>query len=139
MHNLDRYLPESKGSGFLERPPLIRAVPPSYRKFMLYEEVSYDVGCSCSNDRITVPEGFITDFASVPRILWPLFPPMGPWSGAAIVHDYLYGSQRRCRSECDDIFLEAMGVLGVRRITRYAMYAGVRIGGMFAWSNKKRI
>lgn len=35
-----------------------------------------------------VPQGFVTDGASVPRPLWNLFPPVGRYLVAAIVHDY---------------------------------------------------
>jgi len=133
-------LPEIKGSGFLERPPLIRAIPGTkYRRFLLYEPVIYDIGYSESDDRITVPSGFTTDFATIPRILWAIWPPMGQYSGAAILHDYLYASQKRSRKRCDDIFMEAMIVLGVSKITRYALFYAVRSCGCIAWNNKKRI
>ena len=137
--SLNEYLPTPKGSGFIQRPPLTRRVPPSMRSVILYEEVKYDVGCPGSGDRITVPVGFQTDYASVPRWLWPIFPPMGVYSGAAIIHDYLYKRQNRCRLECDDIFLEAMTALGVSKTTRYAMYYAVRIWGQIAWDNNRRI
>jgi len=131
-------LPEIKGSGFLERPPLMRAIPGTkYRKFLLYEPVIYDIGYSGSDDRIIVPSGFITDFASIPRILWVFWPPMGQYSGAAILHDYLYSSQKHSRDRCDDIFMEAMVVLGVSRRTRYALFYGVRCGGWCAWNKHK--
>lgn len=40
-------------------------------------------------DIIVVPKGFETDFASTPRLLQNLFPPTGPWTKAAVVHDFL--------------------------------------------------
>lgn len=39
--------------------------------------------------RYSVPLGFITDLASVPRVLWALLPPHGRYAKAAILHDYL--------------------------------------------------
>jgi hypothetical protein len=39
---------------------------------------------------IMIPEGFKTDLSSVPRFLWPLFPPFGDFIRAAIVHDWMY-------------------------------------------------
>lgn len=131
-------LPPIVGSGFIERPPLIRAMPPHNRSFVLYEAVMYDVGHSGSGDRITVPAGFVTDFASVPRIMWAWIPPMGKWSGAAIVHDYGYVVQDRPRAEYDAIFLEAMGVLGVPWIRRHLMYLAVRIGGWLPWHKRSK-
>ena len=135
----DIYLPEVRASGFLERPPLMRPVPgTNYRRFILYDDISYDVGRSRSADRIIVRAPFITDFASIPRFLWAIWPPMGAYSAAAILHDFLYTSQSRTRRQSDDIFFEAMGVLGVGLITRYALYYGVRIGGWIPWEKKRK-
>ncbi len=39
---------------------------------------------------IYVQAGFVTDFASIPRGLWNLFPPTGHYGKAAVVHDWLY-------------------------------------------------
>ena len=46
--------------------------------------------------QITVPAGFVTDLASVPRLFWGL---VSPWdvAKAAVIHDYLYA---RLRSQC---------------------------------------
>jgi len=40
--------------------------------------------------RVTVPAGFVTDLASVPRLLWAIVPRDGLYNGAAVVHDFLY-------------------------------------------------
>jgi len=133
MNELDRLLPESKGSGFLERPPKTQAIPPECKKFILCDAVIYDVGRSESGDRIIVPVGFVTDYASIPRILQVIWSPQGRHSGAAIVHDYLYKQQKRSRKACDDIFFEAMVVLGVNKITCVCLYLGVRAGGWWTW------
>ena len=53
----------------------------------LEEPFEYHVGGEKSHDVIVVPVGFVTDFASVPRAFWSLYPPTGPWAPAAIVHD----------------------------------------------------
>lgn len=57
---------------------------------------------------IVVPEGFSTDFASVPKgiVTWGLFG--GRYARPAVVHDYLT-RQRLCKREkADLVFLEAM-------------------------------
>jgi hypothetical protein len=88
---------------------------------------------------IEVPEGFVTDFASVPRLFWRIVPPWGRYSPAAVVHDYLYQSAKVSRKEADDIFLELMARLGVPRWKRYTMYWAVRGFGGFAWdAHRKR-
>ena len=88
------------------------------------------------NAEITVSAGEETDFASVPRGLWNLFPPDGSYTPAAVVHDYLY---RKCpdvdRKKCDQVFLEAMEACGTSWFARRTIYAAVRLGG---GSSKKK-
>ena len=81
------------------------------------------------DDVIYVPEGYVTDLASVPRILWSVFPPHGRYAKAAIIHDWLYVYALRSKLEADKIFLDAMCVLGVPRWRRVLMYAAVRLFG----------
>ena len=80
--------------------------------------------------------GFVTDFASVPRLLWSVFPPHGKWAKAAIVHDYLYATAKLSRSESDKIFLEAMCVLEVPKVKRILMYLAVRLFGASSYKGK---
>jgi len=78
---------------------------------------------------IKVPVGFLTDFASVPRILWNILPPYESYGKAAVLHDYLYYTNKYPRKVCDDIFLEAMEVLKVPKWKRLVIYYSVRIFG----------
>ncbi len=81
---------------------------------------------------VIVPEGFITDFASVPRMLWSIFPPTGRYTKAAVLHDYLYSNKSEIetnRKQCDKMFLKGMEVLGVKRWVRNTIYRAVRIFG----------
>ena len=84
---------------------------------------------------ITVPAGFVTDFASVLRI-----PIVFDWLGdrgnlAATVHDYLYtqlpdGTHPVASRELADAVLkEALLVQGVGLLEAEALYAGVRVCG----------
>jgi len=79
--------------------------------------------------RYKIPKGFVTDFASVPRILWPILPPYGRYGKAAVLHDYLYRSGAAERKEADLIFKEAMEVLGVAKWKKELLYLGVRLFG----------
>ena len=99
----------------------------------------YDVGKEGSGDEVVVPLHFTTDFASVPRPLWWALSPWGVYGNAAVIHDWLYWDQRRPRSECDRILLDAALVLGTSKLTAWTIYLGVRVGGWLAWSsNAKR-
>lgn len=49
----------------------------------------YYIGVENSNNYVDVPTGFITDGATIPRWLWWLLPPLGEYSQATTLHDYL--------------------------------------------------
>lgn len=93
------------------------------------ESFRYYVGREGSKDYVDVPEGFVTDFASVPRPLWSIFPPDGKYSQAAVLHDYCYCHHTYNRKKCDQVFLEAMEVLKVSWWKRRLMYRAVRMFG----------
>jgi hypothetical protein len=80
-----------------------------------------------------VPAGFETDFASVPRFFWRLFPPAGRYGKAAVLHDFLYRTGAVTRRDADHIFFDAMRSLGVRFPTRWLMWLAVRMFGWFAY------
>lgn len=97
-------------------------------------EFSYHVGSEYSMDVITVPNGFVTDLASIP---WPasmLIPKSGIYNAAAVLHDFLYATQTRPRKECDFIFWEAMKSLRVNFLKRNIMYNAVRAFGWMPWN-----
>lgn len=80
-------------------------------------------------ETIVVPQGFITDLASVPRILWSIFPPHGEYAKAAIVHDYMYDNAIGSKAEADLVFLEGLEVLNVPKWKRKVLYTAVRLFG----------
>lgn len=84
-----------------------------------------------NNDEIIkVPQGFESDFASVPSIMRALVSPIGRHSKPAVLHDYLcelYHVGEVSRYFCDEVFNEAMKVKKVKTIDRFILYSGVRI------------
>jgi hypothetical protein len=80
---------------------------------------------------IIIPEGFITDFASIPRIFRTIHPVNGKHRKAAVVHDYLCRDEITKRKVADRVFNEAMKVCKVAGWRRIQMYVAVRIGGIF--------
>lgn len=83
---------------------------------------------------VTVPKGFVTDLASIPRIFFSALRPDGEYAYAAVVHDYLYWTQTRSRDEADDILKIAMEDFKVGTVTVGAIYAAVRVAGKTAWN-----
>lgn len=80
-----------------------------------------------------VPEGFITDFASVPRVpvAFLLFGDLA--QAAAVVHDWLYTVHRTDRATADAVFKEGLSACGVSAWRAWFMWLGVRLGGAHAW------
>lgn len=91
-----------------------------------------------TREQITIPEGFVTDFASIPSDLQGLLRTQGSYSRAAVLHDFLYWSQQCTREQSDNLFLIAMIESGVPYLTRATIYRGVRAGGAIAWSANAR-
>jgi len=86
-------------------------------------------------ERITVPEGFVTDFASVPRLPLMYLIAGDTAHAAAVIHDYLYRTRDRSRAEADAIFLEAMKASWEPFLRRWIMYLAVRAGGAWTWAD----
>ena len=113
--------------------PLIITIMPDGRRGKLFHQFTYHIGSRYSQDKITVPVGFVTDFASSPFFVWSFIPPWGRYSKAAVIHDYIYQTKIRTRKEADGIFLEAMLVLKVPKWKANLMYHGVRAFGWIPW------
>ena len=99
---------------------------------LLYVTKFFPVHVKTGNDfLITIPRGFVTDGASIPRLVWTFVG--GPFSGKyvkpAVAHDYLYAVHLYSRYKADLIFLEAMKSCGVSLIKRELMFLAVRVGG----------
>jgi hypothetical protein len=80
---------------------------------------------------IRVPMGFVTDFASVPRLPGAYLLFGGRANKSAVLHDFLY-VQRRDREFADAVFLAAMKN-EEPAWRRFFMWLGVRIGGWTAY------
>jgi hypothetical protein len=74
--------------------------------WIVVEPVVYTIGNT--KLQIEVPRGFVTDFASIPYGVTAFFLPTGQYSRAAVIHDYLYWTQRCSREQADRIFVLAM-------------------------------
>jgi hypothetical protein len=102
---------------------------------------------------ITVPAGFVTDLASIPRPVWSFYPPDGPWVKGAVIHDFLYYTQGDglwgkthgitrdrpyTRAQSDHVLWEAMKDRGIHAWARFVIWAAVRLGGWIGWSVKHK-
>jgi Protein of unknown function (DUF1353) len=92
-----------------------------------------------SHQAVTVPPGFISDLASVPRVFWSILPKQGRYAYAAMVHDYLYWVQIRSKDESDTIFKIAMEDLEVGPTVTETLYRAVSLAGGSAWSQNAKL
>jgi hypothetical protein len=75
---------------------------------------------------VTVPKGFITDLATVPRIFWGIIPTHGRHDLAVIVHDYLL-TQGWDRKEGDKELFYFLKQSNVNPIKSVLIYGCVRL------------
>jgi hypothetical protein len=88
---------------------------------------------------VTVPQGFVTDFASIPREFYSFLRPDGDYAFAAVVHDFLYWDQTSSREAADDTLKAAMTDFDIPSLTKEVIYKAVRLGGGPAWREDGRL
>lgn len=102
----------------------------AYRPFRYQSDVAAQL--------ITVPIGFYTDFASVPR-LGLIYSMLGDCAHQpAVIHDWLYYAAITTKEVADLVLLEAMKVIGISAWRRYPIYWGVKFGGFYAWNTHRK-
>lgn len=109
------------GSGFLTE-VAVRGNGPG--KWILLEPLTYEGRW----DLFTVPAGFHTDFASVPRSLRSIVSETGVHTRAAVLHDWLVNNADVTSSDADGIFRRVLREAGVGFSLRWLMWAAVRFG-----------
>lgn len=96
--------------------------------------------------KVYVPSGTVTDFSSVPRVLWSWFAPT-EFPAAGVVHDQMYRHPHAfsrgtriplTRGQCDDIYRRILHLSGCRKSKRLAAWSGLRIGGWAAWNKYRK-
>lgn len=90
-------------------------------------------------EKVTVPQGFVTDLTSIPRIFWSALDPAAEYAYAAVIHDYLYWEQNSKREDADAILNFAMYDLEVHPVKRVAIYEAVNLFGSGAWNDNKAL
>jgi len=119
-------------------PPAPTVRPFGDNKFWVtVEAIEYVIGTT--NERIVIPKGFVTDFASIPQPLWSLgLSPHGQYSRAALIHDYLYWAQPCTREQSDRLLVIAMKESKVATFDEFLVYQGVNVGGGGPWNENAR-
>lgn len=108
-------------------------------------KVTQDYYYRYKDEWLIVPKGFITDFASIPRVFWNIYPPTGIYMPAALLHDFHYACELKSplpyakdmdtRYWCDCLFYDVMKDCGCNWFTRTVMYRAVRDWGWIVWNS----
>ena len=110
------------------------------RMYFLRKPIRWEPNPGQSNySAVTVPIGFVTDFASIRRLFWSALPPDGPYIYPAILHDYLYWNQGGSKEDADSIFKFAMEDFGIGTVTIALIYNAVHLFGRSAWDENARV
>jgi hypothetical protein len=106
------------------------------RNWIVRQPLIYTIGIS--KDTLTVPAGFVTDFASIPQVFHSLLRQNGNYLLPAVVHDYLYWKQTCTREQADQILWLGMIENRFPAFQRAPIYVAVRTAGGFAWEANTR-
>lgn len=130
-------------------------------QFILAQTFITEWGVDDVTYRLRIPQGYITDVASVPRVAWSVITPDGWHRNGALNHDGLYTWQgempsgwfqkkdeagnwvdvlnedgkpaKWSKNDCDRFFLRTMKACGVSKARRFLMYWAVNMFGWPAW------
>lgn len=87
-------------------------------------------------DAITVPKGFVTDLASVPRFLRDrkAFDVNGASRRPAVLHDFLYATGLGGKDFADNLFRLALRAEGVGAVNAWLFYQAVHLFGSIPYA-----
>lgn len=102
-------------------------------------EVTED--CEVTNitgEKFIIEAGYISNFASVPRVFWSIIPPHGRSANASIVHDYMYEHVMDYRLLVDFFFFRNL-LNDVPEWQAVLMATIVRLRGKKRWDGFKQV
>lgn len=116
--------------------PLVVEVLDGGRRFKLHYDFTYH--WKRHRIKVCVKAGFISDFASIPRLARIIIPKLGRWNKPAVVHDWLYKvksimGEPITRAEADLCFRDGLKDRGVAKWQYNLIYYSVRAFGWLAW------
>jgi hypothetical protein len=118
---------------------------PAKRLWRLTEDYVFEWGDPGFRKMLICPAGFEYDKASVPRTLWGIARPDGPWEAAALFHDRLYMFNFKLPSGEFQTFVENEGWCPdaspwnrkqADELLAYMGYLGLRAEGYSDWAAK---
>ena len=95
----------------------------------------------CGRFKVVIEEGFVTDFASIPRIMWRIFGHPYQYKEESAPHDWLYQEferHRYTRAQCDKFFRWKLEEQKHPLWKCWGMWLGVRLGGWIPWRRYRK-
>ena len=91
--------------------------------------------------KYVIPAGFVSNLASMPRLLYVIEPPHGRSAIPSVKHDYRYimlvgvekYGYRQARLHADRQYYLDLQAAGMKKYRAYLFYVGVRLGGWWPW------
>lgn len=123
------------------RRPSINQLVPTPPAFIVLRPLEFTTGPN-NEFALQVPIGFITDLASIPKLLWWWQSPHESTMAPAIIHDFLYWLQPCTKDEADAVMYIAMLQVGMKKSQIDKVYWGIRTNkAQKAWdeNNQARI
>lgn len=105
-------------------------------KFVLVSDVVFLLDFKKEIYSILIPEGFSTDFASIPKCVRNIIENVGKYNDQFLLHDWMYSKKsdlKFTRKEVDQIMLEKLKEYGMNLVKRNVIYNAVRIFGGSHW------
>jgi hypothetical protein len=97
-------------------------------------ELDHDFTFVVLGHRITARKGFLTDFASTPKLLWPIYAPTdSEWNKSVLMHDVLYSGEIFSKRVNDMALACGMSQEGSGGITVFNFYTAVKACGWTAY------
>lgn len=109
--------------------------------YVVYEDYTVRYAVDGVLQRLTVPAGFITDLASVPRVARSIIGRVGPHLEAAIIHDYLFiawqlvegrGARKEDMRFANELMYAACAVTSMSAFQQWCLRTGLDLP-VLAW------
>ncbi|MBE0438296.1 MAG: DUF1353 domain-containing protein [Gammaproteobacteria bacterium] len=114
---------------------------PKANKVELVEDFVVLLKVNAWEHYIVVPKGYVSDWSSIPRAVWWIYPPnFSEARHGSIVHDYIYSHLYRKFSKdfADKALKACMSMDGASRFAQTVFYNAVKVGGSGGWTLMNR-
>ena len=115
--------------------PIVELLPKSTRgRFKIKVPIKHTLS---NGVEIIVPVNYISNGASIPKLLRGIYSQQGVYVMPSIIHDYLYDNKLYSREFADKQFLLDMGKTNTSQFTKWLFYYIIRIFGKSNYNNNE--